>query len=63
MRVRINPSLCIASGACRMLVPTVFGEDDDGIVVLLKDTPEEADIDAVREAVLACPAAVISVDG
>nr|WP_259313370.1 ferredoxin [Capillimicrobium parvum] len=50
---------CIASGACVLAAPEVFDQDEDGIVVLLDDHPTEEHHDEVREAVRACPAAVI----
>lgn len=62
MRVSVDHDKCIASGACVLAAPEVFSQDEDGIVVVLQETPpsnlEIKTIDAMR----ACPAAVIVVD-
>ena len=62
MRVSVDPDKCIASGACVLAAPEVFGQDDDGIVVVLDETPAEGFHAATLAAVRACPAAVIWVD-
>ena len=62
MRIRIDPDNCIASGACRLAAPTVFDQDEDGVVVLLTPTPPEEARAAALAAAIACPAAVISIE-
>ena len=52
---------CIASGACALVAPEVFGIDDDGIIVVLDDEPAEELRPKVEEAAAACPACVITV--
>jgi len=51
---------CVQTGECVLLAPGLFGKDDDGVVVTLKDraegTEEEA---ALRNAANACPALAI----
>lgn len=59
MRVTIDPDKCIASGACVIANPDVFAQDDDGIVVVLDQTPPAEQRARVLEAVGACPAMVI----
>jgi ferredoxin len=61
MRLKIDPAKCIASGACRLAAPAVFGQDEEGVVTLLDASPPLAQQAAARAAALACPAAVISV--
>ena len=63
MKVSVEVDHCIASGACVLECPEVFAQDDNGLVVLLTDTPEERHHAAVRFAAAACPAAVIRVEG
>ncbi|MFF3373743.1 ferredoxin [Streptomyces sp. NPDC002680] len=60
MRLSTEPDRCVASGQCVMLAPTVFDQDDDGIVVLLKEQPDAPETEAVRESIRVCPAAAIS---
>jgi ferredoxin len=62
MRINIDSRRCIASGACRVVAPAIFGEEDDGVVLLLDPHPHPSLHDAARAAAAACPAAVISVE-
>ena len=59
MLVNIERDKCIGSGACVIACPEVFGQDDDGLVVLLNDTPPLELQDRVVDASKACPASVI----
>lgn len=62
MRITTQPAKCIASGACRLAAPQVFGQDEDGVVtVLLADPPDELKASA-RAAAIGCPAAVITIE-
>lgn len=62
MHVEVDIPRCVASGQCVLIAPDVFDQrDEDGIVVLLDDTPPEDQRDAVRESALVCPAAAIRV--
>ncbi|HEY0448787.1 ferredoxin [Actinophytocola sp.] len=60
MHVAVDLPKCVASGQCVLIAPEVFDQrDDDGMVVLLDDSPAPEDHDGVREAALVCPAAAI----
>jgi ferredoxin len=61
MHITVDVDKCIASGGCVFACPEVFGQDDDGIVVLLQDSPGEELRSKVNDAIDACPAAVIDV--
>jgi ferredoxin len=59
LQVNVDRDKCIASGACVLAAPEVFGQDDDGIVVVLQASPT-AELEAkALDAIRACPAAVI----
>jgi ferredoxin len=62
MRILLDQEKCIASGNCVLECPEVFGQDDDGIVMLLQPSLPEELYDSVRAAERACPAAVISTE-
>lgn len=62
MRIKIDKMKCIASGACRLAAPEVFGSDEDGIVELLQPEPPEPLHEAARTAAAACPAVVITIE-
>jgi ferredoxin len=57
--VNIDRDRCIGSGACVIACPEVFGQDGDGLVVLLDEFPPRQFQDRVQEATDACPASVI----
>ncbi|MEU0280575.1 ferredoxin [Streptomyces sp. NPDC088147] len=62
MKVEVDAPKCVASGQCVLLAPEVFDQrDEDGVVVLLDETPGEALHDMVRESAMVCPAAAIYV--
>ncbi|MFM9443655.1 ferredoxin [Streptomyces acidiscabies] len=62
VRVAVDRSLCCGAGNCVLVAPGVFDQDeDDGVVVLLTETPAAADLSAVREAAAMCPASAITV--
>lgn len=60
MKVTVDQEKCCAGGNCVMLAPDVFDQrEEDGVVVLLTDTPPADTHDAVREAADVCPGAAI----
>ncbi|MFE9642757.1 ferredoxin [Streptomyces sp. NPDC006365] len=60
MRVELDEPKCVASGQCVMASPDVFDQrDEDGVAILLAETPDDDLLDEVREAVAICPAAAI----
>jgi ferredoxin len=60
MKVEVDDIKCVAAGQCVLLAPEVFDQrDEDGIVVLLDDTPASEQHDVVRESAMVCPAAAI----
>jgi ferredoxin len=62
MKVTVDQDKCCAGGNCVVLAPGVFDQrDEDGVVVLLTDTPAEELHDAVREAVDVCPSSAIAI--
>ncbi|HEY1702755.1 MAG TPA: ferredoxin [Trebonia sp.] len=62
MKVEVDVHKCVASGQCVLIAPQVFDQrDDDGMVVLLDDTPAPEYHASVRESATVCPAAAIRV--
>ena len=60
MRIHADTDVCIGSGQCVLTDPTVFDQDDDGIVELLTDHPEGDAATRAREAVGICPSQALS---
>jgi ferredoxin len=64
MRVAVDQDRCIAAGQCVAAAPDVFDQrDEDGVVVLLKATPDADEVGDVRRAAAVCPALAIQVQG
>jgi ferredoxin len=62
MKVAVDTHLCIGSGTCALTAPAVFDQDpEEAVVVVLDPEPPPEQHEAVRSAVLHCPAAVISI--
>jgi ferredoxin len=59
MHISLEKDKCITSGQCVLLAPEVFDQDDDGLVLLLTDSPRPELHEAVREAAALCPAQLI----
>ncbi|ULR52081.1 ferredoxin [Streptomyces deccanensis] len=64
MKVHVDETKCCGAGLCVLIAPEVFDQrDEDGIVVLLDQTPAAPHHPAVREAAAVCPTAAITLDG
>ncbi|HEX2573268.1 MAG TPA: ferredoxin, partial [Polyangia bacterium] len=57
MRVTVDRSKCCGAGQCVLLAPKVFDQSEDGIVILLDETPPKDLHAAMREAAKMCPTA------
>ncbi|UNB54680.1 ferredoxin [Mycolicibacterium sp. YH-1] len=63
MRVTVDQDKCVSSGMCVMNSPDVFDQrDDDGVVVLLIESPSPDRADSTRDAAAACPALAIHIE-
>jgi ferredoxin len=63
MQVIVDQHKCVASGQCVLSAPEVFDQhEEDGIVVLLAETPPEHLMNDVRQAAVLCPAQAIRVE-
>lgn len=63
MKVIVDQERCVSSGQCVMHAARVFDQrEDDGVVMLLTDTPTEDDAEQVRFAAAVCPAAAITIE-
>ncbi|MGW0891117.1 ferredoxin [Saccharopolyspora gloriosae] len=62
MKVTIDEDKCCGAGQCVLAAPEVFDQrDDDGVVILLDETPAEAEHENARTAAALCPAAAIEI--
>jgi ferredoxin len=64
MKVILDELRCDAHGVCVGACPEVFAlSDDDDIVRILIEEPDESLRDKLDKAALACPKAAIKIDG
>jgi ferredoxin len=61
MRIKADTDICVGSGQCVLTEPAVFDQDDDGIVALLTDHPDDQRAAQTRHAVTLCPSRALSV--
>ncbi|HEY2577793.1 MAG TPA: ferredoxin [Streptosporangiaceae bacterium] len=60
MRIIVDGKRCCGAGNCAAIAPEVFDQSpDDGVVILLRETPPPAFIPLVAEAADLCPVAAI----
>ncbi|MGV0745983.1 ferredoxin [Mycolicibacterium sp. XJ870] len=62
MKVTVDQDKCVSSGQCVLNAAEVFDQrDEDGVVVLLDDSPGPDQSDNARRAAAACPALAIAI--
>jgi ferredoxin len=63
MKVTVDQDKCVSSGQCVLNASEIFDQrDDDGVVVLLNDSPAVDQTENARRAALACPALAIDIE-
>lgn len=61
MRIKADSGLCVGAGQCVLTEPAVFDQDDDGLVALLTDHPDDQTAAQARHAVTLCPSRALSI--
>ncbi|MCP3760680.1 ferredoxin [Streptomyces sp. TBY4] len=59
MRVELIADDCVGAGQCVLAAPAVFDQDEDGVAIVLDETPGSEEHEAVREAVDLCPSSAL----
>jgi ferredoxin len=54
-KIKVNRETCQGYGNCVIAFPEAFDLDDDGLVVLKRDTADGSEADPLRRAVYDCP--------
>ena len=63
MKVTVDQDKCISSGQCVLNASELFDQrDDDGVVVLLIESPAPEQGEDARRAAAACPALAIHIE-
>jgi ferredoxin len=63
MQVLCNFDKCTGLGLCESLAPDFFEVQDDGSLVVLRETFDEAERSSLEEAVRSCPTEALSLRG
>lgn len=59
--IEVNQVTCVGAGQCVFVAPDIFTQrDEDGIVELLVEHPDEDRIEDIEEAIDVCPARAIA---
>ena len=61
MRISVDTDRCVGAGQCVLTAPEFFDQDDDAIVLLLSQTPEDSARETVSQAAEMCPSGAITV--
>jgi ferredoxin len=61
-RIIVHPDKCIGAGHCVVSAPDLFGQDDDGVVILLDGHPPAQRYAAAMSAANMCPTSAIVVE-
>lgn len=63
MKLTVDQDKCVSSGQCVLNAADIFDQrDEDGVVVLLNDSPADDRADDARKAAAACPALAIHIE-
>lgn len=63
MKVTVYQDICASSGNCVMHAPEVFDQrEQDGVVVLLNESPPAEHAEATGKAAANCPALAIHIE-
>jgi ferredoxin len=63
MKVTVDQDKCVSSGQCVLNASDIFDQrDDDGVVLLLNDSPPADEGENIRKAAAACPALAIHIE-
>ncbi|MGE2720567.1 ferredoxin [Mycolicibacterium malmesburyense] len=63
MKLTVDQDKCVSSGQCVLNAADIFDQrDEDGVVVLLDDSPADDQADNARKAAAACPALAIHIE-
>ncbi len=63
MKVTVDQDRCVSSSQCVLNAGDVFDQrDEDGVVVLLNDSPPNEHAEETRKAAAACPALAIHIE-
>lgn len=61
-RIIASTATCVGAGQCVLTAPELFDQDDDGIVLVLRDRPGPDQAAAAAVASDVCPSRSITVD-
>jgi ferredoxin len=61
MKIEVRRDVCVGYASCMVIAPDVFDVDDDNLVVVLDDDPDQTLLALVQQAARSCPKSAITV--
>ena len=61
MHIEADRDVCIGAGNCVMVNEKLFDQDDDAVVVVLKQPEDDRETSSARSAVAQCPSGALRV--
>lgn len=61
-KITADREQCCGYGVCAEICPDVYGLDEDGLIVLLKEEISEGLFESANEGAYACPQSVLKVE-
>ncbi|QFS90390.1 Ferredoxin [Mycobacterium sp. THAF192] len=62
MKVRVDFAKCTGLGICESIAPEFFEVNDEGALILLRESIAEGELQSVEEAVAGCPTAALRIE-
>ena len=61
-RVRVDRSVCQATGVCESIAPAIFSVNDEALLEVHEELATSADVELAERAVISCPTRALSLE-
>lgn len=60
MKIAVDTGRCVGAGQCVLSAPTLFDQDEDGLVEVLNVQPDASEAEQAETAAEVCPSGTIT---